>query len=328
MKVQRVDNWGILQRLSAAGLIAALAVAWAPASLPAALIVDDSWADGGRDNGSDPLDTNWWTSAASAGIEVSVGSLGLVTGGSGRGIHAVFPTQTLANVGDKLIARYTFTTPATVGTPGAAAFRVGLFDTLGRAGLDADVSSSSASPNALYGWGTGATPVGPGTAGLPGYMLDMDVRGSSEDLNFRRHDAGTVVPTGRLMGTTTGFTNISPSGPAGAYSFAPNTTYTGSLSIMRTSATEVELTGTLGAATHSVTTEFDSVSFGMLAFWANSNTFGSSNQPNTPDNGIDFSNVQIEFVPIPESSTAALGLWGLAAALRVARRRAAGGKRK
>jgi hypothetical protein len=102
------------------------------ASLQAATIVDDSWADGGRDNGADPQDTNWWTSSSPSGIEVSVGSMGLVTGSAGRGIHTVFPTQTLANVGDSLIATYTFTTPATVGpTSGAGVFRVGLFDTLG-----------------------------------------------------------------------------------------------------------------------------------------------------------------------------------------------------
>src|SRR5262245_40774085 len=112
------------------GRLVALAIfiaAVASTSLQAAIIVNDSWADGGRNNGADPQDSNWWTSASSSGIEVSVGSLGMVTGTSGRGIHTIFPTQTLANVGSKLIATYRFTTPATVGTPGAAAFRVGLF---------------------------------------------------------------------------------------------------------------------------------------------------------------------------------------------------------
>src|SRR5262245_28373246 len=97
----------------------------------ATVIVNDSWADGGRDNGADPLDTNWWTSAAAAGIEVSVGSMGMVTGSSGRGIHGIFPTQTLVNVGDTLVATYTFKTPATIGSGATGAFRVGLFDTLG-----------------------------------------------------------------------------------------------------------------------------------------------------------------------------------------------------
>lgn len=290
----------------------AIAIIAAPVA-HAQVIVNDSWADGGRDNGPDPLDSNWWTSASSQGIEVSVGSLGMVTGTSGRGIHTVFPTQTLANVGDKLVATHTFVTPATIGSGLTAPFRVGLFDTLGRAGLDADITSSSSSPSELYGWGTGATPPGPGTAGLPGYMLDMDVGTGTEDFNFRKHDSGTVNPTGRLLGTTTGFTNISPTGPDGAFSFAPNTTYVGSFEVMRISATEVQLTGALGAATHSVTTTFDSLDIGMLAFWANSNAFGSSSAPNTPDNGIDFTNVTIEFVPIPEP--ASLTLIGLGALL-------------
>jgi hypothetical protein len=306
------------QRLTTLGgaLLAALALS---TSLHAAIVVDDSWADGGRDNGTDALDSNWWTSANSNGIEVAVGSLGMVTGTSGRGIHTIFPTQTLANIGDKLTATYTFRTPATIGSGGSAAFRVGLFDTLGRAGLNADVSASSGTPNALYGLFSS------NDVGLPGYMLDMDVGTGSEDLNFRQLDAAVNVPastpTGRLMGTTTGFTSISPSGPDGAFSFAPNTMYTGSFMITRTSATEMQLTGALGSATHTVTDAFDSDDFGMLAFWANSNIFGSSGTPNTADNGIDFTNVKIEFTPIPEPTGLALGV--AFAGTLVVRRRAA-----
>jgi hypothetical protein len=279
----------------------------------AGLIVDDKWADGGRNNGADPLDSNWWTSSSSSGIEVSVGSLGMVTGTSGRGIHTVFPTQTLGYVGAKLIATYTFTTPATVGS-GTAGFRVGLFDTLGRAGLDADITASSGSPNSLYGYYATNTP------GLPGYMLDMDVRTGTEDLSFRQHETAVNVPaqtpTGRLMGTTTGFTSIG-NGPDGVYTFAANTTYTGSFTITRISATEMQLTGTLGTASHSVTDTFDSANIGMLAFWANSNLFGSSSTPNTADNGIDFSHITIEFIPEPGSMILVL----LGAALVIGTRR-------
>src|SRR5688500_4843645 len=144
----------------------ALAMALASPAIHAATIVDDSWADGGRNNGADPLDSNWWTSAATAGIEVSAGSLGMVTGSSGRGIHTVFPTQSLSNIGDSLVATYTFTTPATIGTAQTGAFRVGLFDTLGRA-LDADISASSCSPNSLSGY------FATNTVGLPGSTLAM-----------------------------------------------------------------------------------------------------------------------------------------------------------
>jgi hypothetical protein len=51
----------------------------------------------------------------------------------------------------------------------------------------------------------------------------------------------------------------------------------------------------------------------MLGFWANSNIFGSSSTPGVANNGIDFSNVTIEFIAIPEPSCLALlGLAGLA----------------
>ena len=139
-------------------------------------------------------------------------------------------------------------------------------------------------------------------------MMDMDIGTGTEDLNFRSHDTVQTgsTPTGRLMGTTTGFTSLSPSGPDGAYTLVPNTTYTGSMVIKRVSATEVEVGGTLGGASHSLIDAFDSTSYGMLAFWANSNIFGTSNVPGEANNGIDFSNVTIEYSAIPEPSTVLL----------------------
>jgi hypothetical protein len=303
-------------RWAACGVLFVAILAVSPIAEGDVLIFSDSWADGGRTNGVDPTDIDWWTSSSSNAIEVSPGSMGMVTGTSGRGIHTVFKTRNLSAVGRKIAATYTFTTPATVGS-GTAAFRVGLFDTLGRSGLMADVPSSSASPNALYGWGTGEG--GPGTPGLPGYMLDMDVATttSSNDFSFREHDTGTVNPTGRLMGTLPdGFTQLSPTGPDGAFSFTPNTTYTGSFTIERVSLTHMRLTATLGTAPSFTTTDaFDSDKIGMLAFWANSNIFGSSGTPNTPDNGIDFSNIKVEFVPEP-ASLVLLSLCGLLLAFR------------
>ena len=283
----------------------AIAMALLTTSLQAGtvVLVDDSFADGDRAK-TGALDTNWWTSSSSSGDEISVGSLGLVTGGSGRGLHTVFPTQTLTNVGDSLKATYTFTTPATVGTGKGSAFRVGLFDTLGQAGLDDDVNASSGSPNALYGWGAAAG--GPGTQPLPGYMLDMDVNtDATADLNFREHvqEPAGIVGTGRLMATTDNFDNISPSGPDEGYTFDPNTTYTGSLSITKLNATDVTLTATLGNISYSNTDAFDSANIGMLGFHVNSNTFGSSSSAGEPDNGIDFSNIKIEFTAVPEPTT-------------------------
>lgn len=304
--------------------------------LQGAVIVDDSFADGDFAK-TGALDTSWWTSSSSSGKEISVGALGLVTGTSGRGIHTTFPAQTLANIGDSIKATYTFTTPATVGTNKSTSFRVGLFDNLGRLTannpgvdpndnrtdlccLDADVNASSGSPNEVYGWGILSG--GGGSQALPGYMFDHDVNKNddSDDLNFREHTQG-INATGRLMATTSNFDNISPSGPDEADYFFPNTTYTGMFQITRINATDVRLDGMLNNLSHSVTDTADSFDFGMLGFHVNSNTFGSSNSAGDPDNGIDFSNITIEFLPVPEPSSAALVLGAVSLLAGIGRRR-------
>lgn len=264
----------------------------------AALIVDDSWADGGRTNGADALDTGWWTTTTSSAIEVSVGSMGLVSGSSGRGIHGTFPVQTPVNVGEALKVTFTFTTPATIGT-GNAGFKIGLFNTLGNAGLAADLSASSSSPNPIYN-------------PLPGYMMDFDVNTADANIAFREK---SPVPgsTGQLLGTTTGFVTLGSGGAL--YSFVPNTTYTAEYMITKT-AGGLDLLGSLsdgsGLLSSAVVSDatVGNSSFDMLGFHANSGMMGSSNAVNTPNNGIDFSNIKIEFI-VPEPS--AISLLGLAA---------------
>lgn len=314
------------------------------APLQAEVIVDDDFADGDFAKTGD-LDTSWWTSSSSSGKAIAPGALTLVTGTSGRGIHTTFPSQTLANINDSIKVSYTFTTPATVGVNRSTSFRVGLFDNLGRLTennpgvdpgdnrtdeccLDADTDASSSSPNAAYGWGVANA--GPGTAILPGYMFDHDVNldDATDDLNFRRHGVldpalATITGTGRLMSTTSGFNNISPSGPDEDYQFLPETEYSGMFTIRRLSATEVSLTGQLTTPSdtysYSNSDEFSSVDFSMLGFHVNSRTFGSSNSSSEPDNGIVFSNIKIETI-VPEPSSMAL-LLGAFVAIPALRRR-------
>lgn len=313
------------------------------APLSATVIVDDDFSDGNAAK-TGALDTPWFTSSSSSGLEVTPGALGLVSGTSGRGIHTVFPTQSLG-IGEMIRATYTFTTPASIDISGSnsSSFRVGFFDHLDRlttnpanAGvdpndnrtdeccLDATVNASSGSPNAAFGWGPATG--GPGSAPLPAYMLDMDVYATGDaaatasDLNFRSNNQDVLFGTGRLMSTTTGWSNISPSGPDVGYTWAPNTEYTGSFTIARVDATTVSLKGTLDGASYFNSDEFDSVNFGMFGFHVNSNKFGSTNQGGEADNGLDFSRVTIEVLPIPEPSSIALVL-GAAALLTGIRRR-------
>ncbi len=265
---------------------AAQTMAAAPAlSQPArdGVIFDDKFADGGRDNGADKSDTNWWTTTNSSAIEVASGYLGLVSGGSGRGIRSTFPAQALIE-GQKLQATFTFTTPETVGADRDSAFRVGLYDKLGRTELEDDQSASSKKPNTLYD-------------GLPGYMIDFDINlndSSAANIYIRKHKEDTQ---GRLLGTTKGYTKLAGGGDA--YQFEPNTTYTGTMSVQHTSV-GVMISGSLSQEGR-VLSEFshtdessDTNNFGMLAFHVNSKTFGSSKKPETPDNGLDFSQVKVE----------------------------------
>ena len=158
-------------------------------------------------------------------------------------------------------------------------------------------------------------------------MLDMDVNRTDDatgdpisDLNFRQHNVDFA--TGRLRATTgSGSFSSFSSGPDDGYTFDPNTEYQGTFMVQRISATEMELTGTISSAgiagiasMHSVIDEFDSDSFGMFGVHVNSGQFGITNQQGEPDNGLDFTNIKIEFKPIPEPSSmfaVILGLFGL-----------------
>jgi hypothetical protein len=286
-------------------LIGTLLATASPAS--ATLIVDDSWADAGRTNGADPLDTDWWSSTATSAIEVGNGFLGLVTTATnGRGIHGTFPSQTLASVGDKLTATYMFTTPAVVGTAKAGGFKIGLFDTTGKPGLAADISASTATPNAIYN-------------NLNGYMLDYDVNtGATANLNFsERTNAGS----GQLLAVAGDYTALNAGGGT-SYSFLANTSYTGVFSVTKT-ATGLDLTGSLSLAatpliplstfTASEATPTTST-FGMLGFHVNSAVFSGAGIGG-PGEGIDFTNIKIETASaVPEpSGLVLLALGGLLA---------------
>jgi len=280
-----------------------------PGAVSGVTIVDDSWASGTRT--SPPNDASWWASTTSSAIEVYPGELGLISGTSGRGIHGIFTAQSLG-IGQTLTATFDFTTPATVGSAKSAAFRIGLFDTTGHLpGLEADISASSGSPNPVYN-------------NLFGYMMDFDVNTGTEDISVRER---SNPASGQLMAVTSDYTFLS--GGGNSYSFAANTAYRGVMSITRTGADSVDITGELyqGATQLSAYTGSDSSGivsdFGMIAFHVGSGTFGSTTTAGQGvDNGLTFSNIKIELLAVPEPSSAALLLGGLFVLGRSLRRRA------
>jgi len=249
-------------------------------------VVDDNLAA----DGTAETDIDYFASSTSSAIEINNNSIGLVSGSSGRQIHGLFDSQTLANAGDVLETSVTFVTPATVATSGED-IRIGIFDTLGRTGVDQlgqNTSFSSSNPN-------------PDFAGLPGFYLELDIENADPgtDLQIRRSNPSA---TGRLLTTSSGFTAIGDSDGIG-YIIEPNTEYTVDFTLVRTDAGELQVTANfLGNSFTVVDANPASFSFGMLAFYANSNAVGSSNSPGSDpavvnDNGIDITNVTVNFSP-------------------------------
>jgi hypothetical protein len=271
-------------------------------------VVDDSWASGTRT--SPPNDAGWWYSSSSSAIEVGTGFLGLVTGSSGRGIHGTFASQAL-NVGDTLTATVMFTTPATVTSTGGggANFRFGLFDTTGH-NLAQDLSASSSSPNAEYN-------------NLNGYMMDFDVNPTTTTANIQFRERSNPS-SGQLLASTSDYTSLSGGGDP--YSILANTAYTGVISLTRTGADSLDLSGSLfqGASLLSTWIASDASgivsTIGSIAFHANSNIFGSSSTPDTANNGVDFTNIKIKYIAVPEPTAFALAGLGIASLLIVRRR--------
>jgi len=233
--------------------------------------------------GTAETDIDYFASSTSNAIEINSNSIGLVSGSSSRQIHGLFNSQTLANAGDILETSVTFVTPATVATENED-IRIGLFDHLGRTGADQlgqNTSFSTANPN-------------PDFAGLPGYYLELDIESAdpATDLQFRRSDPSN---TGRSLTTSSGFTAIGDSDDIG-YVIEPNTEYTVDFTIVRTETNGLEITAEFLGNSFTIVDENPlSFDFGMLAFFANSNAVGSSNDPGIDDNGIDITNISVDF---------------------------------
>ncbi|MDP4644409.1 MAG: polysaccharide lyase family 7 protein [Opitutales bacterium] len=249
-------------------------------------LVDDDFADADLAN-TGALQADWWSSNSTGGnsTEIATNALGLVSGGSGRGLHGTFTPQNLA-IGETLTSTITFTTPATVGSDKSGAFKVALMD-FNNAGLAADLDASGAPSNPLY-------------EDLPGYFIEFDVNklDNSEDITIRKHDVNT---TGRFLAISGEWSSLGDSADVG-YDFAANTEYVAIVSVTRTGADTMDVFGTLLDADGTVLdshAEEDASSianhFGMLGVWANGGAFGSVTTAD-PDNGITISNVTVELV--------------------------------
>lgn len=260
-------------------------VAALPLSAADNILILDNWADGDRTNGADANDVAWYPSTSSSGIEVGQGFLGLVSGGSSRSIHAVFADTTL-NVGDTIVLTATFTTPATVGDNRGTAFRIGMFNSNG-ADVSRDVTSST----------------DPAWSALTGYMTTFDINTGTELITHRER-IQDGPDSDRQLSRTSNFVELGEPGGS-PFTMLANTSYTLTYSFTLTDANTLTMESSLatGGVVLTQFTQADTLgpelTFDMLAIQSNARTFGSVNDPDVPDNGIDFTEIALRTTVAP-----------------------------
>lgn len=302
----------------------------------AQVIINDDFADGSPLNSGAPLESQWFSTNSPDALALDSsptgdqpGTLEFATGPSGRGIHTVFGTQQLSNVGDMISASISFTTPQTIGTDEVNGFKIGLFNEA-NGSLAQNLTAITASPSPLLGdiGSSGGT-----TPGVDGFVATFDVNdltnfGLADD-DVRIRQSVPSQGSGRLLLTTSGFTTIaSSSAPNDINGFVSNEDYETTLTITRVNATDVlvetELNDNSGNILNSTSgfataTSFD---FSVLAVSALSDAFGTSNTVDDSDNGLRLNSAFVEFnSAIPEPGSATVLLSGLASLGLIRRRK-------
>ena len=263
-------------------------------------VVNDNFSTTAPSSDNNTTDAAYYGTSGSSAIEFNADSVGLRSGGSGRALHALFPTQTLENIGDTLTASVTFITPPTVNSGTAASneeMRIGLFDNLGRTSSEEDTNGN---PLGLgQNISNGSTNLNPLLMGLPGFAAELDIDGeelTNQDIQIR---ISAPTESGRLLGTSSGFDTDSSSSDNG-YIIAPNTTYTLTMTLEHTTndglninidfLTEGQLTDSHDFEVTALTETGEpnpelTFSFGMLAMGVSAGPLGSNNDTFDPSSG-------------------------------------------
>jgi len=140
-------------------------------------------------------------------------------------------------------------------------------------------------------------------------MTDFDVVTLNEDISIQKHDLTSTL--GRMLGTTSEWITMGDGTDSGYYFFYPNTEYVGVFSVSRTGADSMDIFSSIrsdgvpgGQQASFTASDSSSIAnhFGLLAFYAVGNAFGSINTPGEADNGIDFTNIKVEVIPEPSSA--------------------------
>ena len=223
-----------MKQLSPSALVFAAVLAVA-LSARGQVLLNDTWADGTRNNQNLPTESAWFSSdSAGTSLTAAVGSMtGAIPSGSVLWLtyYTAAGSPATLGLGQTLTTTIVFT-PTGVGAENTSrGLRIGLYDFSGGTRVAADGYST--------GTGTGA----PG-AGVTGYMLNMNFGstfGVDAPLQIMER---TAVSSINLMGASGDYTTLSsgPAGRLGSAAFADGTQYALEFSVTRTAADSVDIT--------------------------------------------------------------------------------------
>ena len=263
-------------------ILAAVLLSLAVAPANATVLLDDTFADGTRNNQLLPTDSAWYASSGSS-LTATTGAMTLAMGTSAiLGVTYFTPTASPAalNVGDTLVATITFTFNGVAPLNSSQGFRLAVCD-FGANRVSADFSSSSSQG-----------------ANVPAYALfqTMGVTfNNATPIDIRKR---TTVSDSSLLGTSGDWTSLG-TGPGNTNifsGFASGGQYTLQMSLQRTAASSMQVTATwlndaTGATLSSSETDSSASSFSFDGIGLRPQTAA------TTANDIVFNEVRVELVP-------------------------------
>ena len=262
--------------------LAAISVLTALTQVHATVILDDTFADGTRNNQNLPTDAAWFASSG-ASLTATPGAMTLIMSGSAiLGVSYFAPSNSpiFLNIGDTLQATITFTFNGVDTANSSQGFRFAICDfSTNRA--SADLSSSSSQG-----------------ANVPAYALFQNMSGtfsSSSPMDIRKR---TTLTDSSLLGTSGDWTSLT-TGPGNTNSFsgfANGIQYTLQISLQRTDVGSIQITMTWVNKSNGTTLSTTVADAAAANF--NFDGFGlrPQNAANSTTN-IVFNEVRVELVP-------------------------------
>ncbi len=309
----------------------------------AAVLLNDTWADGNRTNTALPNDSATWIgqSAGNGSNSVSAGSLNFMLPTNSLKVWEYFTAdgtapdtsqphnsvQTLSP-GDQLVAQVQFKLPQGAGTSTGRNFRMGLFWDPTDARVESD-TNNDAGGSATSPWQDAA-----------GYQVQLPLNQAGSNTPFQIGKRTNNSNTG-LLSSGNSYTFPAANGGT-AVPIAANTTYTVQLLLNVISASQLDVTASIldntNATLSSYTVSDTGTAFGGTAINGtgvpNNNQIYtkfdqlflrlSDNSLTTHDgvnNDLLFTNYRVEYIPgVPEPGTMSLLVMGSLLGLRRGRR--------